>query len=1124
MDEVKGTVRDFFLENCPQNMVKVACPVHKDRGYLRKLHEVIFDRIIHLLETAITESDFDIRDHVGDISEQLHHVNMASTLYRSFQCRKDLVIRFRVGLHQRFDLTKPVVVTGRKGVGKSTFMAKLARLFPEWTNNTCKILIRFFGSSPESSDLFSALLGLCHQLSAMFGLASLTTEEQFSTRRLALAWWNRLQSIGKAVNESEPLVILLDSVDSLSTDSGEGDVQDLLLPPREVPPGVILVLSRKQEGDCIKGDNVFIVSSLGDKDMFEICKKELMINDRRVTQDQFEEMKVSMSGEPTVLLLKLLIADVRTWTSTFLPESDLQCLGTVQNFSKLFEQLENQLGLSFTKYCLCYLALSRYGISEKELGDNLIRNDTFIVESLTERNQDHSFLKGLPLQLKVSKLLLRVAEFTMEIRQDGHIVLLIKASEFANQILKRYLSNKPCFSMHRDLGIYFMLQCRDFALSGRSTSASQVFKLNKLNLRMLRCVPYHLCRSHSDQFPADDIIKTQLFCNMHWFLNRALSGPIHEVLMDFEDALQTFDDKELELFSEVIRSSKDALVHDPFHIFVILADTLSSVPEKYVSLGSLARQAHECLKRTDVVQLLPRHKGYLNLGTILKKTYPTYGLIKCVVGNRNLSVMQTQGQHAIIVDLLTGDHIATFPGLGNMCVQVGANDRVFLCSNSHLVVWDSVQRVVLQQLALSYSASVEIRTVSDENLILLSDRNLFSLNLKEEFLLPLCSLQSNPVSVQLSDDCERCFTLHETPTPKCFVTDLKTKEIKDISFVYMGNALTRRPLLVTDDGRYIVVCFQYSVNILDAKTFENLFQVGKVNQCLVLSTLTRCNEHVVLADSLNSVSIWTLRNGEQVCELNMNLPDGKPSCEQKPRIIDMLVSEDDHYLFVGLSSGQFVVLHIPTQSQVLVVQAAHSGIHSMFYLTEEKNFQHIVTCSDTGVTKLWNLQRILAGARQASFPFIMDDDLLNEEKRKLTKSTYYKIYRTKKTDKTFLNGADITAFFGKPTKGTFDPVADSVANPDSEFKWMRSRKLADCRKVDVCARGVGKEKLATLIAGVGVAIWDVLTGTLIKVCEPRQDVHRIKVLRFKGDDQFLVGLDTTNLTVCSRTLRLRIVS
>ena len=267
---------------------------------------------------------------------------------------------------------KPLAVAASGGAGKSALMAKALEEAKQ-SHPGAQVVYRFIGATPSSSDGRSLLVGLCREISRRYGggedvpydYTELVAELE---KRMALAAPDR------------PLIVFLDALDQLAEAHG---ARNLLWLPRELPAGVLVVASTRQEADTFVAlthlDAVQVplgpMSRTESDELLGLwlddARRTLTPTQRRQVLDAFEGER--SGGRP--LYLKLAFEEARLWES-YAPREDLEpgIDGVIQ--ANLFHRLarEENHGETLVARTVGYLAASRYGLAEDELLDVLSRD------------------------------------------------------------------------------------------------------------------------------------------------------------------------------------------------------------------------------------------------------------------------------------------------------------------------------------------------------------------------------------------------------------------------------------------------------------------------------------------------------------------------------------------------------------------------------------------------------------------------------------------------------------------------------------------------------------------------------------------------------------------------------
>nr|XP_006817896.1 PREDICTED: uncharacterized protein LOC100371827 [Saccoglossus kowalevskii] len=128
----------------------------------------------------------------------------------------------------------PLVILGESGSGKSALIANWVAKYEE-ANQEAFVFVHFIGSSAESASHTKLLRRLMEELKLYFDFDMAVPSSDSNLIRDFPAWLRLAGSRGK-------VVIVLDALNQLDSGAG-GEEQDLLWLPRQLPPGVCVVLT-----------------------------------------------------------------------------------------------------------------------------------------------------------------------------------------------------------------------------------------------------------------------------------------------------------------------------------------------------------------------------------------------------------------------------------------------------------------------------------------------------------------------------------------------------------------------------------------------------------------------------------------------------------------------------------------------------------------------------------------------------------------------------------------------------------------------------------------------------------------------------------------------------------------
>jgi WD40 repeat protein len=349
-----------------------------------------------------------------------------------------------IGEHIRSGESRPLVVHGASGCGKSAIMAKAAELAKEAVPGAVFVQ-RFSGVTPDASGGVSLLSSLCQQLSHEYGISE---ETPIGFQQLVEAFHERM---ARATAE-QPLVIFLDALDQLRSDD---EARSFTWLHQNLPPYVSLIVSTTEIPSGLKGVAEVLVEDFPADEAEEVltawltdAKRELRTEHRRKVLSGFAQ-----SGLP--LYLKLAFEEARRWRS--FDAADKCVLGGDVGgmIDVLFDRLsaEANHGPILVNRSLGYLAAARYGLTEDEMLDVLAADDA-VWGDFNQRKHHEVSERRLPVVVW-SRLSLDLEPYLTERAAPGGNVISFFHRQLAEGVASKYLEGDETQARHRDLARYF---------------------------------------------------------------------------------------------------------------------------------------------------------------------------------------------------------------------------------------------------------------------------------------------------------------------------------------------------------------------------------------------------------------------------------------------------------------------------------------------------------------------------------------------------------------------------------------------------------------------------------------------------------------------------------------------
>ncbi|XP_015602008.1 NACHT and WD repeat domain-containing protein 2 isoform X2 [Cephus cinctus] len=557
--------------------------------YLQHFITHFYRNMVKLVDRAMRKEDSSAQGQI--ITEILQHLHACNNSVKVFYGRQDTLERIKDYMLQG-DNDKPLVLYGEGGCGKTSLLAKSAGLTSSiWLATKKPIsIIRFLGTTPDSSALTPTLISICQQISYNF---MLPFEEIPDDLVPLTAHFKHLLTLATT---EQPILLFLDSVDQLTGVQGN----KLSWLPTRLPQNCKMILSCAAEESnpiisrdyyllrrMIDTEESFIeVTALGEDLAMDVTRMWMKTAHRDLNNYQWRLVANAIAKCSLPIFVKLVFAEICRWRSYTKPADTHLASTVMDSIMMLFERIEKQHGRILVFHALAYITAAKSGLSESELEDLI---------SLDDKVLDDVYQYHLPPVRRIPPLLWTrirndLPNYLSEREADGVSVLNWYHRQFRDTAKERYFKNMNMamyfHSMIADyyLGIwgggrpkpfkYTEIQRHRFNLTDKEGVAdrkvpeqplafySKEGKISRYNLRKFGELPYHLVRARRFK----DLFENVLF-NYQWLHAKLSSCPLQAVLSDFEDACNNIDDqnlvRELMLVADALRLGGAILGNHP---------------------------------------------------------------------------------------------------------------------------------------------------------------------------------------------------------------------------------------------------------------------------------------------------------------------------------------------------------------------------------------------------------------------------------------------------------------------------------------------------------------------------------------------------------------------------------
>ncbi|XP_070558651.1 NACHT domain- and WD repeat-containing protein 1-like isoform X2 [Ptychodera flava] len=558
----QSNISDYSV---PWKRGKIDPAVHSKS--ITNLCKTFQSRLEGMIERGIAE-----REQVHDAlyEEVIQHASFCQQKCEAFHGRQDTLKR--IESYVKSDSRQPMVIYGQSGCGKTSIVAMAATMVNKWLQGRCKLVLRFLGTTPDSTIIHLLLTTVCEQIVKSYN-SNMVVPRGLKELREFLP-----QCLTLASAESQ-LVVFLDSLDQLDSQDAARQLSWL---PRQLPSYVKIVVSTlpEEEHTCfpmlqgmIKEESLFVpVPQLAQDDAHDILQEWFKSAKRTLTTQQMDILTRGFEKCPLPLYLKLCFDEACRWRS-FTPQDETNLEDTVRGvINCLFARIEREMGKVLVQRALGYLTAAKSGLSESEIEDILSCDDDVLNDVYQYWTPPTRRLPPL-LWIRIHSAL---SSYLVERGADGSRVIYWYHRQFIEAARERYLSDERQKKLiHRGEADYFSGKWANgvkksyVTRQGQKSEADRfvasqplAFTSTKYNLRKLNELPTHLIGSGNLK-----ALKKDVLCNFDWLLTKVKATSFRQVMDDFRTATKSFpDDEDITRVKETLQLSEEGIILSPYQL------------------------------------------------------------------------------------------------------------------------------------------------------------------------------------------------------------------------------------------------------------------------------------------------------------------------------------------------------------------------------------------------------------------------------------------------------------------------------------------------------------------------------------------------------------------------------
>ena len=562
--------------------------------------------------------DFETLDRLDDsiYCEVLHHIHFGRAKNSFFFGREDSLSEVRKYLIGTSGRSYPMIIHGVSGSGKTSVLARCSMLANAWSEDSKRwnVIVRFLGTSPNSSNILHVLQSLIFQLHYIMRRALPSINSISKMQRAKRYFWTLLEDISKS--ERENIIIFLDSIDQLQATNGAHELHWL---PKFLPKNVRIVISVISDvTTCLANarkkfpNNPFFheISPLPMTTADEIMREYLIRNRRTVTTDQRAVVLQTFEYCQQPLFLKLMLDSALAWKS-YTPVTlstfprDVRAM-----IEKYFDGLERAHGRVFVSRTLGYLTCGRGGLSELEIEDVLSCDDQVLSNVYVYHDPPVEQRIRIPSLMWV-RLQDDLDQYLVERQVEGKDVFAWYHRQFLEAAFAKYCSvNESFIQLHSALadiyaqekGIRKTLTLekrknKTFVDADRGVTGQM---LTIKNVRKLNSLPYHLLLSQRT-----DDLRHLCLINFRWLFTKLMALGISEIVSEYASVLEKYQSDDIELMQNFFELSYEALKIEPLLFAYQLTERLASCCHNFPLINQCVSDAKAWIEQASHPLLFP---------------------------------------------------------------------------------------------------------------------------------------------------------------------------------------------------------------------------------------------------------------------------------------------------------------------------------------------------------------------------------------------------------------------------------------------------------------------------------------------------------------------------------------
>lgn len=382
----KSNIRKYLLDdNCLDIDTRLIDDNRLELSYLKVFKQSVISFLIDSIKEQIDQFN-----EITKLEEELYEQNYYLTQKIKFFSGRKGDLKVINDYINDASINSPLIVYGKSGLGKSSLMAKAINELI--IKDSRRVIFRFIGATPQSSDTKSILLSILQELGVELNNIESNSLEDFS-----------LKSYQALIELKDEVVIFIDAVDQFC------NKDTFMWLPEKLPNNLKIILTTLKDENYPEDSKYYELLSNYHNNFYQLKQFEidsdvvnLMLKDynRTINYEQMQYVLNKYNEVQSPLYLKVAVMELIYWRSYDQVYQNIQLensqRGIIKKYISNLVERNNHKNILIEKV-MSYIYASIEGLSEKELLDFLSMDKSLLNEVASDK-----FHKNLSNKLPVA--------------------------------------------------------------------------------------------------------------------------------------------------------------------------------------------------------------------------------------------------------------------------------------------------------------------------------------------------------------------------------------------------------------------------------------------------------------------------------------------------------------------------------------------------------------------------------------------------------------------------------------------------------------------------------------------------------------------------------------------------